>query len=344
MVQREIWLNGKSFQAFRDLKQENLEIVALGRKEFTDEMYRDFICDDDCFKDFKFKPKYHKVNFEGELKCEGCDDYLSKDEENFFYSALPPRNIGTLLRYIGAVKRQGFNVSVLIEKPFGISLADAKRLKALAERQNLIDDVFISDHYLFYSRLLSLGVTSFKNLKIVSLEKIGLENRSSYDEVGALKDMVQKSLPEYHLQIFGRAGKEFADFKVVNFTKGQYGNGKGSGYVKDLGKPSETETFVSLILETKEKHFEFITGKKFDKKESFMELDGKKVYLDTSVNPYSRLFSDFFAKNKKSFATIEQSLLAWEIIEKIESENPPLKYYKENAKADDVINGKFFFD
>lgn len=334
----------KIIPAFMDLKIDNLEIIALGRKEFTDDMYQNFICNDDCFRDFKFKPRYHKVNFEGELKCEGCDNYLTKGEEHFFYSALPPKNIGILLRYVGMIKKQGFKVRVLIEKPFGTSLSDAVRLQAAAEKQNLIDDIFISDHYLFKEPILALAVRKFKKIKIVSLEKVGLENRSSYDEVGALRDMVQSHFLNIVFKLLAEPEKEFANFKIADFRRGQYGDGKTNGYVKDLGKPSETETFAALTLKTERESFEFITGKKFDGKESLLEIDDEKIQMESGNNPYARLFSDFFAKNRKTFATIENSLLAWRIIEKIESKKPPLRYYKENTAVQAVLLGKNIFD
>lgn len=332
----------KIIPAFLDLKYENLEIIALGRKEFTDNMYHNFICDNDCFKNFKLKPKYHKVTFEGALKCEACDDYLTKDSENFFYSALPPQNIGTLLKYIGTIKRQGFKVSVLIEKPFGVNFQNAMDLKILAEKQNLTDDIYISDHYLFKEPVLNLVISEFKKIKIVSLEKVGLENRLSYDDVGALKDMIQSHFLNIVLKLMKRPDSEWNDFKVVNYIRGQYGNGETSGYVKDLGKYSDTETFVDLILETKSKHLEFVTGKRFDKKVSFIEIDGKNINLDTGANPYTHLFSRFFTKDKKSFTSIDQAILVWKIIEKIESQKPILKYYKEDTKTETVLSRENF--
>ncbi len=47
----------KIIPAFIELKLNDLQIIALGRQDFTDETYEDFICNDKCFKNFKHRKK-----------------------------------------------------------------------------------------------------------------------------------------------------------------------------------------------------------------------------------------------------------------------------------------------
>jgi glucose-6-phosphate 1-dehydrogenase len=328
----------KIIPAFIRLRLDDLQIIALGRKDFTNEMYEDFICNDKCFKNFKNKPIYHKIEFNDEIICEKCDSLLDKSENNFFYVAMLPNFIEKFLIYFGKIKEKGFKIKILIEKPFGENLEDAKNLKKIIIEKNLVDDIFISDHYLFKEEVAGLKKSDFKQIKIVSLETVGLEKRIYYDRVGALKDMIQSHFLNIVFRLLKNPEKEFLYFEILEYIRGQYGNGKDRGYVKELGKKSDTETFVKVKLKTKDKEFEFITGKRFDKKIGFIEADKKIIHLESFKDPYAHLFLDFFYENKKNFTTIDNSILAWEIIKKMESEKPKLNYYPEGSSSEEIIS------
>lgn len=311
----------------------DLEIIALGRKDFEDNSYHSFICESgQCFNNFNKKPEYTKISIDKEVVCEECIKKIDKENVNFFYSAMPPQNIEQIINYIGKLKRDGYKVKLLIEKPFGENLESALFLEKRIIENNLTLDVFISDHYVFKDEILNLDKKDFNKIKIVSLEEVGLENRISYyDNVGALKDMVQNHFFNIVFKMISDPEKEFENFNIVNFTRGQYGNGKDNGYVKELCKDSETETFVRLILNTNNRKFEFITGKKFDKKETFIEIDNNKIIIDNNKNSYEKLLSDFLQNNLENFPTIKNSILAWKIIDKIEKNKPELIFYKEKT-------------
>ena len=324
----------KVIPAFIKLKLNDLQIIALGRKDFTNETYENFICGDKCFKNFKNKPIYHKIEFNGEIICKKCDELLDKSGNNFFYIAMPPNFIERVLIYLGKIKERGFKIKILIEKPFGENLGNAKNLKNMIIKKNLNEDIFISDHYLFKEEVVGLKKMDFKHIKIVSLEEVGLENRIYYDEVGTLNDMIQSHFLNIVFKLLKNPRKEFSDFEVLEYIRKQYGNGKDSGYVKELGKKSNTETFVKVKLKTKNKEFEFITGKRFDKKIGFIEVNGKRISLESFKDPYAHLFLDFFSQYRKKFTTLNNSLLAWEIIERIESKKQKLEHYPEGASSE----------
>jgi glucose-6-phosphate 1-dehydrogenase len=326
----------KIIPAFINLKLEDLEIIALGRRDFTDELYEDFICNDKCFMNFKNKPVYHKIEFNDEIICEKCGEFLDKSGDNFFYIAMSPEFIEKILVYLGKLKERGFRIKILVEKPFGENLENAKNLKKIILEKNLAGDISLSDHYLFKEEIAGLKKQDFRSIKLVSMEKVGLENRTYYDNVGALRDMLQSHFLNIIFKLLDNPSREFSDFKVLEYTRKQYGNGKDKGYAKDLGKKSDTETFVKVKLKTKDREFEFVTGKGFNKKLGFMEIDNKRIYLESPKDPYASLFLDFFSQNKKNFADINNSILAWEIIEKIESKKQKLEYYNEGASSEDV--------
>ncbi|MBI2474631.1 MAG: hypothetical protein HYV68_02940 [Candidatus Taylorbacteria bacterium] len=333
----------KIVPALRSLNIEGLQIIALGRKDLNDKTYEQFVCGEGCFDDIHSRPKYEKVRFADSVVCEHCDAYHRKGEINYFYSALPPAQIASVIGYVGGVKRAGYDVRLLIEKPFGYSLANALELKRLLDKWDLASDVYISDHYLFKDGIRTLEPKAFDSIKMVSLESLGLEMRAGYyDGVGALKDMVQSHFLNIAFKLLDDPVSEFKDFEVVAYERGQYGNGRDSGYAAELGKTSETETYARVVLKTRKHAFEFETGKAFDRKVGFIDCDGEQIRIDALNDDYLRLFTDFFADRKKDFATVENSILAWEIVERIEQHRTGLKHYGVGTPVKRVLKDQIF--
>ena len=112
------------------------------------------------------------------------------------------------------------------------------------------------------------------------------------------------------------------DVEIIKIEKGQY-----KDYKKELGKDSNTETYIKINLYIDEKEIEFETGKKFQKKESFMEIDGIKESLNSDITDYVNLFNNFFNNIKNKFPTIEDAIINWKIIENIRKNNLKLNIY-----------------
>lgn len=311
----------KVLPALQSLGRENLEIYALGRKDIRNKDYLEQVCDGDrCTPVFMDKIKYQKIDFEKEDICEGsCLDLFNKDETNYLYVSLPPHLIEKVLKSVVKLRGIGFDMKVLIEKPFGDNSTTARNLKKIIEENDLVDDIFLSDHYLF-KEFVEFG--DFEKMKIVSNESVGLEGRVGYyDSVGAVKDMIQSHFMNIVFKYVSDHENEFGDFEVLDFKRGQY-----RGYTGELGKNSDTETFVNLKFKTKNKVFEFVTGKGLDKKEFYIEVDGRRFDIESSGD-YERLFRDFFDHSKFNFADIERSVFSWVFVEKLEENLPDLFYY-----------------
>ena len=327
----------KVLPALQSLKKEDLEIIAIGRKELDKNDYCNFACDDKCDDNFKKSIHYIKTDFNDGNFCSVCSDFLDKDKTNYFYLSIPPKFFNELLVFLSQLKKKGIKVKILIEKPFGENLEYAKQLEKLIKNGDIEDDVFLSDHYLFKKNIINLEKRNFKELKITVIEKLGLEGRTSYyDDVGALKDMVQSHFFNILFKLLDNPN-EIKSAKIINYTRAQYGNGVDEGYVKELGKKSRTETFVFLKLKLEEKEITFITGKAFDKKFSELKIDEDSYSLDEG-EPYKLIISDFLSGNKTRFPTISNAILSWEIIEKISSNNPKLLYYKQGTSLSEVMN------
>jgi len=280
----------------------NLSVYAFGRKEFTDEEYKNFICDEKCPDSFKKNLHYVKIDYDSDNFCNSCLEILDRENFNYFYIALPPSLYKKILIFLGNLKRNGFKIRVLLEKPFGESLNDALELTKIINKFDLEKDLFLSDHYLFKENVIKLKKADFNEIKIVSFEKIGLEGRKNYyDDIGSLKDMVQSHLLNILFKIID--AEELEKFRTEKFILAQYGNGKDKGYVKDLGKISDTPTFAYLELKAGRKKIILSSGKSMNEKETSIEIDNKKIFMG-ELNPYPLLFKEFLHEKKENFPSI----------------------------------------
>jgi glucose-6-phosphate 1-dehydrogenase len=327
----------KVLPAMNSLVEQNpkLKIVALGRKEFIDNEYHDFVCEGRCSESLIENMSYKKINFDEDffevLDEEG--ENFEKDSTNYFYISLPPFLLEKTFEQIAILKRNGYEVKILAEKPFGTDLNNANKLLEILNKENLINDVFLSDHYLFKPQIITLDRTlpkDISNIEIRALEKLGLEGREAYyDKTGAIKDMIQSHLLNILFKIIPCKECESLDgVKIKEVVKGQYGDGENSGYAKELGKRSNTETYVKVELEINDKNITLETGKKMNKKETKIKLNEYTEFeIIDSLNPYILMFNEFLKQNRTFFPTIDQTIISWRITEKIENSESKWIYY-----------------
>jgi glucose-6-phosphate 1-dehydrogenase len=124
------------------------------------------------------------------------------------YLALPPAAFAPAIRALAAVGLPEGS-RVVVEKPFGRSLAEAQALNQLLERCFGEEAVFRADHFLGLQTVQNLLGLRFANrvfepvwraehierVEIVWDETVALEGRAGYyDHAGALRDMVQNHL------------------------------------------------------------------------------------------------------------------------------------------------------
>jgi glucose-6-phosphate 1-dehydrogenase len=180
----------------------------------------------------------------------------------------------------------GDKVRLALEKPLGSDLASSREINNAVAAAFPEERTFRIDHYLGKETVQNLLALRFANsafeplwnathidhIQITVAETIGLEGRGGYyDGAGALRDMVQNHM----LQLLALVAMEPpADFdateirdekvKVLRSLRpiraddvehhvvtGQYGSGAVDGgpvpsYAEELGRESDTETFVAL--------------------------------------------------------------------------------------------------
>ncbi|WP_305098068.1 glucose-6-phosphate dehydrogenase [Croceibacterium aestuarii] len=169
-----------------------------------------------------------------------------------------------------------------LEKPLGTDLASSCEINDAVAAAFPEERIFRIDHYLGKETVQNLIALRFANVlfeplwnarhidhvQITVAETVGLEDRVDfYDGAGALRDMVQNHMLQLLALVAmeppsGMSPNEVRDEKVKvlrslrqvqsgETVTGQYRGGASGGqivpgYDEELGKPSDTETFVAL--------------------------------------------------------------------------------------------------
>ncbi len=211
----------------RGLVEETVTFLALGRREWSREDYLSeiepwirqfarFKVTDEMFTEFAKRVDYLEMNFTKQA------DYLTLfryyDEHQYddrqpmrylFYFAVAPEFFPVIsdnLLETGCLRGQ---CRVVIEKPFGSNLDDAREITNKLSAAFGIDQIYHIDHYLgkeMVQNIMTLrrenalfraawNRESIESVEINALEELDIGNRGAYyDATGALKDMIQGHL------------------------------------------------------------------------------------------------------------------------------------------------------
>lgn len=206
-----------------------------------------------------------------------------------FYLSIPPRLYEECCENLGMHQLVSAESRIILEKPIGVDLASARHINENVAKYFSEEQIYRIDHYLGKETVQNLLALRFTNMlfadnwnngsvdhvQISISETVGLEGRAGfYNDVGALRDMVQNHLlqllclvamepPSVMTSDNLRAEKlkvlkALVPIDTSNFSqktiRGQYGQGVVSdqiaaAYTEELGKSSDTETFVALKCE-----------------------------------------------------------------------------------------------
>ncbi|WP_370275307.1 glucose-6-phosphate dehydrogenase [Hyphomonas atlantica] len=206
----------------------------------------------------------------------------TEDRPTIFYLAVTPKIYVPICEAIGKAGLAKGDARVVLEKPIGTDLESAREINAGVGAVFPEDRIYRIDHYLGKETVQNLLVLRFGNtlfeplwnrtaidhIQITVSESVGVGDRAGYyDSAGAVRDMVQNHILQLLALVamepptsFDATAVRDEKVKVLRALRpiqpnetvtGQYRagaiNGEAvPGYDEELGRDSETETFVAL--------------------------------------------------------------------------------------------------
>jgi glucose-6-phosphate 1-dehydrogenase len=282
----------KILPALRSLYNKGVDnpIVVIGREEYDIHGYIQDMDIGGYEDDFLDLLHYRSIDLDssgGSKELKNTVEYLEDKhgtEGRLFYLALPYFLFEEASALIDESGLNSGKTKVAYEKPFGDSLASARKLQNQVSKYFLEDQIFRVDHYLGKEQVENILVLRFANrafrriwngknirdVEIVLSEDMGVENRAEYyDSSGAIRDVVQNhilemlslvamdepdSLEAKQIQIEKtELLRQIEDLKPENVVYGQHGEGeiedehfKAYRDIEKVDDGSDTETFVAF--------------------------------------------------------------------------------------------------
>ncbi|WP_236980027.1 glucose-6-phosphate dehydrogenase [Membranihabitans maritimus] len=210
-----------------DQLPEHFAILGLGRTEYSDEEFQDYLrkgldefsrngkTKEEDWKSFQDKIHYLVSDIYDDKSYEDLSGKIQAIEKDWgveanhvFYFAIAPHFVETVATKLGSHKlcSEKDRMRIVVEKPFGNNLESAKELNKLLTNIFEEEQIYRIDHYLGKEAVQNMLVFRFANIlfepvwnrnfiehvQITGSETVGVEDRGGYyDKSGALKDMIQ---------------------------------------------------------------------------------------------------------------------------------------------------------
>jgi glucose-6-phosphate 1-dehydrogenase len=226
-----------------------------------------------------------------ESVLDGFDEHAGERLNRAFYLSTAPDFFGLIVAQLGRSglsHRQGADVRVIIEKPFGTTLEEARELNRCVLSVFDESQVFRIDHYLGKETVQNMMAFRFANgmfeplwnrnyidsIQITAAEDLGIGTRAGYyDRAGALRDLIQNHMlqllchvamePPVHFTaeevrnekvkvleaIAEPTPEQVAEIAVrAQYTRGHSGGEDVPGYLEEPGVPEDSTTETFAAL------------------------------------------------------------------------------------------------
>lgn len=314
------------------------------------------------------KHKLNKIDYiQGQYDdaniLDGIFSKLHSNQRLIIYLAIPPSVFVPFLEKVCPLHHA--NIDIIIEKPFGQSLEEAKNIINKTMTCTLTRRIHFFDHYAFKSssdlskQIISdimPDTQSLKKIEIKALESVSIKGRAGYfDQTGTLKDMFQ------HIITIYRLGENYlklpliqsSNITIENLLMGQYDNYK----IDTVQDKSNTDTYFKLSIEEPNGlEILFESGKSlgikstsislfFDdnsiivwdfepEKQIYKTINDKKVMsfslIDDKILDHTRLFESIINDDFSRFVSHDQIIETWKMYDLVNN-------YKSKNKIEPII-------
>lgn len=208
------------------------------------------------------------------------------NRQRVFYLSTPPSVFSVCCKHLHESGLITEHARVVVEKPLGYDGKSAEDINSQIAEYFREEAIYRIDHYLGKETVLNLMALRFANgifehlwdaksidhVQITISETVGLEGRAGfYDGAGAMRDMVQNHIMQLLCLVAMESPNRMTAERIraeklkvleslrpltgntvkYNTVRGQYVAGEMNGkqvpgYLDELGKPSDTETFVAI--------------------------------------------------------------------------------------------------
>lgn len=320
--------------ALKSLNQA-VDIIPIGRRDLGIEGYREqagewvkeqtrLRFNPEIYDAFSETIHYFQMDFNDMGGYEALDAYLSDefpDHCRVFYYAVGPDSFHRITLGVSHAKLNRENSRMILEKPFGDNLVDAKSLNAELVSTFGQDGVYHIDHYLGKEMIRNILSVRFgnaifsgiwnhhfiDNVQINAFETVGVETRGGYyDQSGAFRDMVQNHLFQVLSVIAleqpiddSAAALHDAQYEVLKSLKPINGKttlehlvlGQYAGYRNEpkVDPNSETATYAAIKVNVDSPRWKGVpfyirTGKKLHKRDTEIIITFRQTAKDVAAN------------------------------------------------------------
>jgi len=222
---------------------------------------------------------------------DGFDERAGEPLNRAFYLSTSPDFFGIIVGHLGGSglsRRSGAQVRVIIEKPFGTTLEEARELNRRVLSVFDEEQVFRIDHYLGKETVQNMMAFRFANgmfeplwnrnyidsVQITAAEDIGIGTRAGYyDKAGALRDLIQNHMLQLLCHVAMEPPVKFTAEEVRNekvkvldaiavptpeevprmavraqYARGHSGGEDVPGYTEEEGVPEDSRTETFAAL------------------------------------------------------------------------------------------------